>query len=92
METVFSLPIRCESPGAGGHSSVQMRSASGTLTSSYYRGAQGIILVYDHTVPASFENLKFWLDEVRKSAPGFAHCGRRRDLLSDDLLLHKSRV
>merc|ERR1711924_146780 len=37
-----------------------------TLTSSYYRGAQGIILVYDHTVPASFENLRYWLDEVRK--------------------------
>ena len=37
-----------------------------TLTSSYYRGAQGIICVYDCTVRESFENLSFWLEEVRK--------------------------
>jgi len=37
-----------------------------TLTSSYYRGAQAIILVYDVCVPSSFENLKSWLEEVRK--------------------------
>ena len=35
-----------------------------TLTSSYYRGAQGIILVYDVTNRDSFENLKNWLKEV----------------------------
>eukprot|EP00930_Biecheleria_cincta_P082078 TRINITY_DN7164_c0_g1_i1.p1 TRINITY_DN7164_c0_g1~~TRINITY_DN7164_c0_g1_i1.p1 ORF type:complete len:205 (+),score=46.80 TRINITY_DN7164_c0_g1_i1:50-664(+) len=37
-----------------------------TLTSSYYRGAQGIILVYDATQRTSFEHVKFWQDEVRK--------------------------
>mmetsp|Transcript_29097 Transcript_29097/g.53040 ORF Transcript_29097/g.53040 Transcript_29097/m.53040 type:complete len:205 (+) Transcript_29097:53-667(+) len=37
-----------------------------TLTSSYYRGAQGIILVYDCCQRATFDHVKFWQDEVRK--------------------------
>jgi len=37
-----------------------------TLTSSYYRGAQGIILVYDCSSRASFEHVRFWQEEVRK--------------------------
>ncbi|KAF4672595.1 Ras- protein Rab-18 [Perkinsus chesapeaki] len=39
-----------------------------TLTSSYYRGAQGIVLVYDVTSRESFQNLEYWLEEVRKYA------------------------
>ncbi|KAK8803692.1 hypothetical protein WA158_001386 [Blastocystis sp. Blastoise] len=34
-----------------------------TLINSYYRGAQGIILVYDVTRRDSFENLNYWLNE-----------------------------
>ncbi|KAG8851011.1 Insulin-like growth factor 2 mRNA-binding protein 3 [Tulasnella sp. 330] len=37
-----------------------------TMTSAYYRGAQGVILVYDVFNRASFEALPGWLDEVRK--------------------------
>lgn len=37
-----------------------------TLTSSYYRGAQGIILVFDCTQRKTFEQIKFWQDEVNK--------------------------
>mmetsp|Transcript_76882 Transcript_76882/g.213607 ORF Transcript_76882/g.213607 Transcript_76882/m.213607 type:complete len:203 (+) Transcript_76882:113-721(+) len=37
-----------------------------TLTSSYYRGAQGVILCYDCSQRATFEHVKFWQDEVRK--------------------------
>lgn len=36
-----------------------------TLTSSYYRGAQGVILVYDVCNRASFDNLsEIWLPEL----------------------------
>ena len=41
-----------------------------TLTSSYYRGAQGIILVYDVTRPDTFANLAQWLEEVEVYTPG----------------------
>jgi len=37
-----------------------------TVTSSYYRGAQGVVLVYDCTSRRSFENVKLWLEEVKK--------------------------
>ncbi len=35
-----------------------------TLTASYYRGANGVVLVYDVTNRASFEHVKDWLEEV----------------------------
>lgn len=40
-----------------------------TLTSSYYRGAHGIILVYDVTRPETFEHLEQWLGEVQMYCP-----------------------
>uniref|UniRef100_A0A5B7A537 Putative ras-related protein RABA6b n=1 Tax=Davidia involucrata TaxID=16924 RepID=A0A5B7A537_DAVIN len=36
------------------------------ITSSYYRGALGALLVYDITRRATFENLKKWLYELRQ--------------------------
>ena len=38
------------------------------MTSSYYRGAHGIIVVYDITDPDSFENVKNWMNEIEKFA------------------------
>ena len=40
-----------------------------TLTSSYYRGAQGIVLVYDVTRRDTFDNLEPWLQEVELYCP-----------------------
>lgn len=39
-----------------------------TITSSYYRGANGIIIVYDITDMESFNNVKQWLSEIDKYA------------------------
>lgn len=39
-----------------------------TLTSSYYRGAQGVVLVYDITRRSSFEQLEHWCKEVETYA------------------------
>lgn len=38
------------------------------ITSSYYRGAHGIIIVFDLTDSESFENIKHWLNEIQKNA------------------------
>ena len=38
------------------------------ITSAYYRGAHGIVLVYDVTSEMSFKNLNYWLEETVKFA------------------------
>jgi len=41
-----------------------------TITSSYYRGAHGIIVVYDITDAVTFNNAKMWLNEIERYACG----------------------
>ena len=46
-----------------------------TLTSSYYRGCHGIILVFDVTDRSSFEHVRMWLDEIELYATS-AHAAK----------------
>jgi GTPase SAR1 family protein len=39
------------------------------ITASYYRRAQGVVIVYDVTNEASFEHVETWLQAVNESAP-----------------------
>lgn len=37
-----------------------------TITTSYYRGANGIMIVFDVTDTASFEKVRYWLNELKE--------------------------
>ncbi|EGG23453.1 Rab GTPase [Cavenderia fasciculata] len=37
-----------------------------TITSSFYRGAHGVLIVYDMTDQTSFNNVKLWLEEIKR--------------------------
>jgi len=39
------------------------------LTSSYYRNAQGVLLVYDISNRETFTTMEYWFKEVEKYAP-----------------------
>ncbi len=39
-----------------------------TITSSYYRGSHGVIIVFDVTNKISFNNVKMWLSEIDRHA------------------------
>lgn len=38
------------------------------LSSRFYRGALGVLLIYDVTKSSSFSNLKAWVEELREHA------------------------
>ncbi|KAJ5074026.1 ras and ef-hand domain-containing protein [Anaeramoeba ignava] len=40
-----------------------------TITSSYYRDADGVMIVYDITDENSFDQVDHWFDEISKQAP-----------------------
>ena len=39
-----------------------------TITTSYYKGAQGIVIVYDISDITSFEHVKSWMNDIDKFA------------------------
>ncbi|ONM17715.1 Ras-related protein RABD1 [Zea mays] len=59
-----------------------------TITSSYYRGAHGIINVYDITDMESFNNVKQWLDEIDR----YANDSVRRLLVGNKCDLAENRA
>jgi len=66
-----------------------------TITSAYYRGADGIVMVYDVTSESSFAHVKDWLNEVNRYAAEDA-CkiliGNKSDLLSQVVPTEKAKV
>jgi len=53
-----------------------------TITSSYYRDSDGILMVYDITDPLTFKNIQMWLCEIRKymsEVPQFLLVGNKAD-------------
>jgi len=59
-----------------------------TITSSYYRGAHGIIVVFDVTDKLSFNNVKHWVQEIDK----YAQQGINRLLVGNKCDLSSERV
>ena len=55
-----------------------------TITKQYYKGANGILLIYDITDRKSFSNLNFWIDDITMDGPDnlvFIIIGNKSDMV-----------
>ena len=63
--------------------SLQKKEKFRALTSSYYRGAHGIVVVFDVTSKESFDHVEVWLNEAKlyaiKSEPTILLIGNKVD-------------
>lgn len=60
-----------------------------TITSSYYRGSHGIVVVYDVTDRESFSRVRMWMQEIAKYAGPYTQkllVGNKVDLVSKRLV------
>ena len=58
-----------------------------TITTSYFNGAHGIMLVYDVCDRASFNSIRNWVDQIRQHADIHVNMmlvGNKIDLLADE--------
>ena len=66
-------------------------------TSSYYRGAHGIIVVYDVTSRESFSHVKGWLSDIDRYAQGNIKVqkmlvGNKSDLQTREVTTKEAKV
>jgi Ras-related protein Rab-8A len=65
-----------------------------TITTSYYRGAMGILLVYDVTDEESFENVATWMDQIDQHADQCVNrilIGNKSDANPSDVVVSTER-
>lgn len=57
----------------------------GLLRDAYLKGADGVLLLYDVTEPATKQNINKWLEQIKKIEPGIpvAVLGNKSDKFSD---------
>ena len=63
-----------------------------TISSTYYRGAHGIIVVYDVTNRVSFDNVQRWLTEIDKYARENVNkllVGNKADAAENDMTIRQ---
>ena len=66
-----------------------------SITSSYYKGARGAIIVYDITNDDSFNNVESWMNEVVKKGKKdiqFLLLGNKSDLVNDRLVSEEKGI
>lgn len=58
-----------------------------SITRTFYRRAEGVLLVYDATARHTFDNLEHWIVEIRQNCPSYAVIylvGNQIDLISQN--------
>ncbi|KAJ3450331.1 ras and ef-hand domain-containing protein [Anaeramoeba flamelloides] len=93
--TTIGVDFRFSSVNIGGKTiKLQIWDTAGqerfrTITSTYYRSADGILLVYSITSKESFDQIHHWYNEIKKNAPksvATVLVGNKKDLISERVI------